>query len=901
MATRSPFGLALLIFAGCGTSPVTPGEPVSDLGSTDSGVTDLGDTPLIDAPDGCPPSLCAEEGPVSCTPDGWTECARDEFGCLVVFQISCANGESCEPATLECVPSDPCAGEAECELGERWCNGDQVVECGQDARGCLLESTEPCADGFTCVEGDRGAICVDEPCGGVEPCGSDVSYCDETGTLVSCESNPFGCFGEVRTECLVPGSCIETDLGATCEVIDPCGPPMCDPGTFCDGDVLVECTFDALGCLQRTAVECGERGAYCDEELALCVFDPCGDVPPPCEEEGRRCIAPDRMVECSRSAEGCFELIDISCEGESTCVTTDAGAFCIEPCDSSCDTPSFCVGNDLVVCAPDATGCLTPDTRESCGDLTCVEGDASAACIDEPLCSGLPSCDPDDFAERCDRDELIECRRLRAGCFAEVPVNCTAIGEICGVADDGTIDCLEVPCGNGELDGGEECDDGNLFNGDGCDFECSVEPDFFCAGEPSECIEVACGDGEIGTGEGCEDGNTEAGDGCAADCVLEVPDRGGAATIAGSIEAGDETYETPGFECRSGFSDSPYDAYWWRNDTGAAQEVTVELTGEFGHNLVLFNSSWLPGLEPAGCIESVFGGFGDGTVSDPIGLAPGEFLVAVVSGRLGGTPGYSITMRSAGCGDGVIARSLGEACDDGDREDGDGCSATCGIEAGFVCDGEPSECRVPGCGDGIVDSPAEECDDGNDFNGDGCDFECSIEPDSGCTGEPSECFDVVCGDDLIVLTEGCEDGNTEAGDGCSDRCQIELPTGGITIEFEGSLDASDMTWVRPSARCDDGFGDRFFDGFWFINPFDVPVVIDIEVSFGGDGYLHLLEGTFAPEDPTSTCLFGNDDSGGFTTSALTGMTIPAGATRVIAVSSFGAPAIGGYTGTITVR
>ncbi len=32
------------------------------------------------------------------------------------------------------------------------------------------------------------------------------------------------------------------------------------------------------------------------------------------------------------------------------------------------------------------------------------------------------------------------------------------------------------PCGNGELDPGEECDDGNRLNGDGCDDQCNSEP-----------------------------------------------------------------------------------------------------------------------------------------------------------------------------------------------------------------------------------------------------------------------------------------------------------------------------------------------------------------------------------------------------------------------------------------
>lgn len=55
------------------------------------------------------------------------------------------------------------------------------------------------------------------------------------------------------------------------------------------------------------------------------------------------------------------------------------------------------------------------------------------------------------------------------------------------------------PCGNGQVDGVEECDDGNPFNGDGCDSNCTFS---------------GCGNGIITRGEVCDDGNTISGDGC---------------------------------------------------------------------------------------------------------------------------------------------------------------------------------------------------------------------------------------------------------------------------------------------------------------------------------------------------------------------------------------------------
>jgi cysteine-rich repeat protein len=42
------------------------------------------------------------------------------------------------------------------------------------------------------------------------------------------------------------------------------------------------------------------------------------------------------------------------------------------------------------------------------------------------------------------------------------------------------------------------------------------------------------------------------------------------------------------------------------------------------------------------------------------------------------------------CGDGVI--EVPEECDDHNTDDGDGCSSTCTVEDGWVCEGEPSVC-----------------------------------------------------------------------------------------------------------------------------------------------------------------------------------------------------------------
>ena len=67
-----------------------------------------------------------------------------------------------------------------------------------------------------------------------------------------------------------------------------------------------------------------------------------------------------------------------------------------------------------------------------------------------------------------------------------------------------------VSCGNSVLDPGEQCDDGNLTNGDGCDSRCLGE------------VPVECGNGIVDPGEFCDDGNATPGDGCEANCRFTI-------------------------------------------------------------------------------------------------------------------------------------------------------------------------------------------------------------------------------------------------------------------------------------------------------------------------------------------------------------------------------------------
>ena len=192
-------------------------------------------------------------------------------------------------------------------------------------------------------------------------------------------------------------------------------------------------------------------------------------------------------------------------------------------------------------------------------------------------------------------------------------------------------------------------------------------------------------------------------------------------------------------------------------------------------------------VEPAcGDGVTVFGeACDDGNVVERDGCEPGCALVTdgfVCSGpgQLAGQGCWQTV-----CGDGRrdvfgSAGRAGEFCDDGNTENGDGCSADCAnIEVGSACRINNTVCGRIVCGDGRADfDGGEACDDGNADSGDGCSNLCLVEAGFDCdwfssTYRPSSCARIVCGDELIEGAEACDDGNTNDDDGCDAACQRE--------------------------------------------------------------------------------------------------------------------------------
>ena len=384
-------------------------------------------------------------------------------------------------------------------------------------------------------------------------------------------------------------------------------------------------------------------------------------------------------------------------------------------------------------------------------------------------------------------------------------------GETGSDDDDDNVPA-RYECGNGRREGAEECDDGNRFNGDGCNANCFFEqrpPDTPPPSVEPERYTAECGNGVKDTNEECDDGNRVARDGCSPTCTYElniIPSQKGCGN--GIVEAGEEcddgnsiekdgcsatctvefTLLTRDKECGNGLreqgevcdhgrgnSDTLPDAC--RSDcTEARCGDGIVDTGEFCDNGAGNSDS-----EPDRCRQDcTVHRCGDGTRDrreecDDGNIINGDGCSSIC------TEEQSLFLAATVCGDGILAET--EECDDSNKRDGDGCSSVCLLEIGICGDGIiqsllgevceealhdpelPFECRnckffSATCGDGTID-PGEQCDDGESN---------SNAPGGECR---STCELAHCGDTIVDPEEECDDGNRVNGDSCSWICKTE--------------------------------------------------------------------------------------------------------------------------------
>ncbi|MBZ0231100.1 MAG: proprotein convertase P-domain-containing protein, partial [Deltaproteobacteria bacterium] len=411
-----------------------------------------------------------------------------------------------------------------------------------------------------------------------------------------------------------------------------------------------------------------------------------------------------------------------------------------------------------------------------------------------------------------------------AACTVELGYVCTGEPSVC-----------EITCGDGDVDPGEECDDGRNDDGDGCSAGCAIELGYTCSGTPSSCV-TTCGDGLKANVEECDDdAPAEDGDGCSAACTVElgwsctgatpstctttcgdgIPagaeqcDDGCGPTTPGACDAADDNdgcSATCTLECGNGAFNPLVEECDDGNRTagdGCSPTCTFEVAAcGPGEDLVQIRSADVPKAIPDNTAAGV-----DSLLTVPAGSQGAVRRVVVGIGRLDHTWDGDVTLslvapagrsrdlvvRRGGSSDNFVrtrfddsaatAISAGSAPFTGSFRPeqsissltGFGAQAAAGtwrLHATDVSSGDTGTIR--GWTLSLCVDPTGYCGNGAPDPGEDC--------DDGNTVDDDACSNTCqladgCGDGNIDAGEVCDDDNRVAGDGCSATCQLELACG----------------------------------------------------------------------------------------------------------------------------
>jgi cysteine-rich repeat protein len=350
---------------------------------------------------------------------------------------------------------------------------------------------------------------------------------------------------------------------------------------------------------------------------------------------------------------------------------------------------------------------------EACGARTDI-GVPRAAAVD-PFC-GDGLIDP---GEACDDGNAIATDACAPGCvYARCGDGIVQAGvEAC---DDGNSDpadgcmpsCAVPTCGNGVVEPGEICDDGNGVDTDDC---------------PSRCLPAICGDGFVHAGfEECDGGAGNA-DVPAILLVQGALSRPVAPVVRGEPIAA--FYDYSSASAHTGFEEVSASKLFLYQDVDASGSlVLVTIHG--------IDQNGTGQSQPASHVEMGFFGLPGGTfvaVADDskeelqlleptMARGDWDFDNNSDGGALGGIPFPGSFVIE-------VAPSFVSGISRWEYIDGNGevIPLVLDAPAKLVAENVPSTCRLdctlPRCGDGILDA-GEVCDDGNTSGGDGCSADC---------------------------------------------------------------------------------------------------------------------------------------------------------------------------------
>jgi len=401
-----------------------------------------------------------------------------------------------------------------------------------------------------------------------------------------------------------------------------------------------------------------------------------------------------------------------------------------------------------------------------------------------------------------------------------------------------TRGCTSRTCGDGTVNGTEDCDgsdlDGGTCTGLGFDsgrLACAGD----CSYDTSGCVTFTCGDGTINGIEDC-DGTMLGGE----NCISQGFTGGTLACNAGSCtfntagcgteectDAVDNDFDTQAdcadADCTAACADAcntvptladpstvdgdttgHADLYDGACEIGDGGEVIYSFTPAVTGSVVIGLSSasdqgisaWTAcGTGELGCADRFFGGTDEALIV--AGTAGTPVFVQVEAFGAGSEGPYTLDVTSSSCGNGVV--DAGEACDDGNVDPNDGCSATCVIECGDgACGPNENFCGCPADCANVATACDGACECGS-FNPPGnscaCDDLC-IEFGDCCSNETSACgtqnvtFNLV-GNTPVPITDGGYNG-TLTSMGCM---QIPTPAIGTIVSVNSVQVTASMTFI----------------------------------------------------------------------------------------------------------
>jgi len=447
--------------------------------------------------DTCSAGVCVHEGCIDCCPEETQQCLVGQ-GCVELEPCEdnadcndgvrctldrcadgfcehrpmpelCEGGETCI-AELGCIPEPPssCDSDEDCTRGMD-CLGEWSC---QPEFGCQFVAPPECSDDDPCTIDtcDEAMGCVHTPRDrdgdghGDASCGGDD--CDDGDEGVSpsavevCDEDDEDCDGTVDEGCCRRGVACTTECGTTgttsCVDGESCEPPeeTCNEvDDDCDDEVDEGCCEEGGACV----TECGSEGTRtCDPEGCAPPAEACDGADDDCDgevDETFTCV-PGSSESCtttcgSTSLRTCSEscLWGACAPGAEVCNGED------DNCDGDADEGFACVAGETSECT---TTCGSTGSRECLGDCsfdTCVPPVETCNGVDDN-CNGARD---ESFA--CPRGEARDCALVDAE-FASGTATCR---DDCSGWRTGS--CSR--CGNGTLDGGEECD-GDLLGGEDC-------------------------------------------------------------------------------------------------------------------------------------------------------------------------------------------------------------------------------------------------------------------------------------------------------------------------------------------------------------------------------------------------------------------------------------------------